>query len=281
VGWRRYLSAGFNKWTGRRSAIRNLGLAVGIVIPGGYPVSPSAPGPWTRYLPTFPAHANPAAPFVGMIGDSTSGQLAEPLATVVNRRGVNVVNAAVGGCQPTDLVLTFESPEYFQRHLNCPLDARDKQNEMTARFHPRVIVWSDIMEWSGIKLNNRTIPVGSEEWKRLILDGWTRTLGRLGEAHVVLILPTWWAGWPRDTPAGYPVDRQRSLFRMWAKLHTGRVTVVDLGPVICPAGPPCRQVVGGVQLRTDHVHYTAEGMRRVITKIMADVPVLRDMHGSS
>jgi hypothetical protein len=216
-----------------------------------------------------------------MIGDSTSGQLAAPLAAELNPRGVDVVNAAVGGCQPTDLVLTYESLEYFQRHLNCPLDARDKQTEMTSRFHPSVVIWSDIMEWSGIKATNRIITAGSEEWKRMILEGWTRTLERLGEAHVVLILPTWWAGWPRDTPASYPVDRQRSLFQMWAKLHAGRVAVVDLGPVICPAGPPCQQVVGGVQLRTDHAHYTPEGARRAIAKIMADAPILRDIHGSA
>jgi len=216
-----------------------------------------------------------------MIGDSTSSQLAGPLAAELNRRGVDVVNATVGGCQPTDLVLTYESLEYFQRHLNCPLEARDKQNQMTSRFHSRVVVWSDIMEWSGIKINNRIITAGSEEWRRLILEGWTRTLGRLAEAHVVLILPTWWAGWPRDTPASYPVGRQRSLFRTWARLHAGRVTVVDLAPVICPAGPPCQQVVGGVRLRTDHVHYTAEGARRVIAKIMADAPILRDLHGSA
>jgi hypothetical protein len=51
------------------------------------------------------------------------------------------------------------------------------------------------------------------------------------------------------------------------------VTVVDLAPVLCPSGPPCPQMVNGVQPRSDHIHYTAEGIRRVIAKPMEDVAV--------
>jgi hypothetical protein len=214
-----------------------------------------------------------------VIGDSTGDQLAQPLAAELNPRGVGLVTATVGGCQPTDTVLTYESAEYFARHTYCPQRSRERQNYMVFRFRPRVVVWGDIMEWSGIRLGARTVPAGTEEWQRLMLDGWDRTLSRMGDARVVLILPTWWAGSPRETPVAFPVDRQRTLFRAWAARRPDRVGVVDLAPVICPAGPPCQQVVNGVRLRTDHAHYTPEGARRAVAKIMADAPVLRTMRG--
>jgi hypothetical protein len=136
------------------------------------------------------------------------------------------------------------------------------------------------MEWSDIQAENgRTIVVGTDEWRRKILEGWDRVLARVGDAHLALVLPNWWAGAPTDYPAGFSVGQQRALFRSWAERHTDQVTVVDLKPVVCPDGPPCGQVVGGVRLRTDHIHYTPEGARRAAEKIMNDVAALRTLHG--
>jgi hypothetical protein len=259
--------------------LRNAALAMSLTAPGALPAPPPANNPPIRPLLIYPALSkDPAAPFVGVIGDSTGSQLVEPLARTFNPRNVGLVGATVGGCQPTDAVLTYESAEYFQRHLNCPKDARERQKDMVFRFHPRVVVWADIMEWSGIKVNDRVVAGGTDEWKRLMFESWDRTLGRLGRAHVVLILPTWWAGSPTNSPSPVTVEQQRALFRSWAALHPGRVSLVDLGPVICPAGPPCQLVMNGVSLRTDHVHYTPEGTRRAVAKIITD-PALKNMHG--
>jgi hypothetical protein len=37
--------------------------------------------------------------------------------------------------------------------------------------------------------------------------------------------------------------------------------------------------MNGVQLRTDIIHYSPEGIRRAITKMMADSSELRNVHG--
>lgn len=276
---------GLVTWIGRRPALRGAGLAVCLAGPGGLgglggpPAPPPADAPPARPLALYPAPAkDPAGPFAGVIGDSTASQLIAPLATELNPRGIGVVGATQGGCQPTDTVMTYQSPEYFKRHLYCTTDARERQSYMVFRYHPKAVVWADIMEWSDIRLGDRTVPAGTPEWKQLMLAGWDRTLDRLGGAHVVLILPTWWAGWPRNSPVIFPVEQQRVLFQSWAARHPGQVTVIDLGPVICPSGPPCRQVVNGVLLRSDHVHYTPEGTRRVIAAIMAGAPILTKAH---
>jgi hypothetical protein len=281
---------------------RGAALALGLVIPGaplaGGPLASGSPppgpapvsaqgsppavssqsAPFLWVLPAEPQSA--AAPYIGVIGDSTGSQLAQALAGGLRHRDVGVVVATVGGCQPTDVTLTFQSRDYFARHQNCTSEAPAKQRAMTARYHPKVVVWSDVTEWSDIQAEDgRIIAAGSAEWQRRILAGWDRLLARLGDAHLALVLPIWWAGWPADSPSTFPVGRQRELFRRWSRRHANRVTLVDLAPVVCPGGPRCEQVVGGVRLRSDNVHYTPEGARRGAAKIIDDVAILRTLHG--
>jgi hypothetical protein len=254
--------------------ITGAALALGLVSPAG------PPPPVTPVWVLRADRQSPGAPYVGVIGDSTGSQLAQALAVLLHHRDVGVAIATVGGCQPTDVVLTFQRPEYLRTHRNCSWEAPAKQRAMTARYHPKVVVWSDIVEWSDIQAEDgRTIAAGTAEWRRGILESWDRVLLRLGDADVALVLPSWWAGAPPDYPAGFPVGSQRALFRSWAGRHPDRVTVVDLSPVVCPAGPPCASPAGGVRLRTDHVHYTPEGARRAAEKIIGDVPRLRTLRG--
>lgn len=271
-------------------------LVLGLMVPGGSLLTGPPPGPPSGTAsvarPAVSPQAaprlwvlraepqSPAAPYVGVIGDSTGSQVASALADALRHRDVGVVVATVGGCQPTDVALTYQSADYFGSHQNCVWEAPAKQREMTHRYRPKVVVWSDIMEWSGIRAEDgRIIVAGTGEWRRRILESWDRLLARLGDAHLVLVLPSWWAGWPADYPAAFPVGRQRALFTTWAGRHADRVTVVDLAPVVCPAGPPCGQVVGGVRLRSDNVHYTHEGARLAGEKIMNNVEALRTLRG--
>jgi hypothetical protein len=262
---------------------RGAALALGLVTPVGPPPpgSPSAASPETPHL--WVLRADPqsaAAPYVGFIGDSTGSQLAIGLADGLHHRDVGVVVATVGGCQPTDVRFTFQNPEYLRSHPDCTRDAPELQREMTARYFPEVVIWSDVMEWSDIQdENGRDVVAGTDEWRRRIMEGWDRLLARLGDPHVALILPNWWAGSAPDSPSVFSVERQRALFRSWAERHADLVTVVDLKPVVCPDGPPCGQTVGGVQVRSDHVHYTPEGARLAAKKIMNDVTELRTLHG--
>jgi hypothetical protein len=257
------------------------GLALSMATSNGPPVSAPpgaiAPRPAIWSYPAAPDLQR--TPFVGVIGDSTGSQLLLPLAVRLNPRGVGVVSATVGGCQAIDADLTFASPEYHERHKTCPEDARRLQTEMTARFHPKVVIWSDSLDWSDLKVHGQIVPAGGDRWRQLILDAWDRTLGRLGAAAVVLILPTWWADLPATASASFSVDRQRALFRAWAARHPGRVIPIDLGPAVCPGGPPCHQVMNGVRLRSDYLHYSPEGINRVISAIMAGSAPLANMRG--
>jgi SGNH domain (fused to AT3 domains) len=249
-----------------------IAVALALVTSAG----PSPPPVWV----TRADGQSPGAPYVGVIGDSTGSQLAVAVAGRLRQRDVGVAVATVGGCQPTDVALTYQNPTYLSAHRNCVQDAPEKQRDLTALYHPKVVIWSDIMEWSDIEAEHgRTVVAGSGEWQTRISASWDRLLGRLGEARVVLVLPTWWTGAPAAFPPWFSVRRQRELFQSWAGRHTDRVTVVDLAPVLCPAGPPCPDTVGGVRLRTDQVHFTPEGARRAVDRIFDDVADLKTLHG--
>src|SRR4051812_16220143 len=91
-------------------------LALGVAL-AGVPVPPPADrAPARRVWVLRSPEQSAATPYVGVIGDSTGSQLAFALAPELHRRDIAVVIATVGGCQPTDVAFTYQSPEYFRSH---------------------------------------------------------------------------------------------------------------------------------------------------------------------
>jgi hypothetical protein len=90
--------------------------------------------------------------------------------------------------------------------------------------------------------------------------------------------PLWFE---HNTPArpGEPdVGRLRALYTEWAGRHRDQVTLVDVAPVVCPAGPPCRPV-NGVDFRPDTTHFDDAGGMQVATYLAASVPALLRLIG--
>jgi hypothetical protein len=56
------------------------------------------------------------------------------------------------------------------------------------------------------------------------------------------------------------------------------VTLVDMAPLVCPAGPPCG-AVNGVDFRPDTTHFDDAGGMRAATYLTARVPALLRLIG--
>ncbi|GIF02685.1 acyltransferase family protein [Actinoplanes siamensis] len=67
--------------------------------------------------------------------------------------------------------------------------------------------------------------------------------------------------YPEDQPER--VDAWNRLLRAVAAAHPGKVTVLDLNPVVCPRGA-FTWTVGGLRVRSDGLHYTPAGVQRLI-----------------
>jgi hypothetical protein len=83
-------------------------------------------------------------------------------------------------------------------------------------------------------------------------------------------------GQPADCSfAGYLNNEQmRGFYREWAKGRPGRVEVVDMAAIECPDGPPCPQIVDGIDVRDDSVHFSEAGAEWIAPKILDRIPGL-------
>jgi peptidoglycan/LPS O-acetylase OafA/YrhL len=67
--------------------------------------------------------------------------------------------------------------------------------------------------------------------------------------------------YPEDQPSR--VDAWNNLLRATAARHRDTVTVLDLNPVVCPAGKFTWKI-RGLRIRSDGLHYTPAGVQRII-----------------
>jgi hypothetical protein len=63
-----------------------------------------------------------------------------------------------------------------------------------------------------------------------------------------------------------------SLYRVLELRHPGVVSVVELGDIVCPGGPPCPQTVDGIQPRPrDGGHFEGDGPTWLAPKLLAAI----------
>ena len=240
---------------------------------------PAPPGGDTHPWVVVGSSPASSAPTVGVIGDSVARDYAYYLAGELGPYGVRVVDGALSACPVGTLPLLSRIHDVVKplRAGACPKLVVEKQDELLAKYAPKVIVWHSITEIWGISAPNGEVPSGSREWGRKVLAQWDGTLGRItrGGARVVLILPLWYE---RTRPVrldapGPSVEKMRDLYTRWAARHRDKVDVVDVAPVACPAGPPCGPV-NGVDFRPDTTHYDDPGGVQVAAYLHAHVPAL-------
>jgi hypothetical protein len=221
----------------------------------------------------------PSAKTVAVIGDSVARDYAYYLARRLGPHGVRVIDGALSGCPAGTLpfLSTMHGITKKLRGGNCPKLVKTKQNALVAKYAPPVILWHSISEMWDIEGATGKVPSGSEEWGRELMAQWDGTLSRVGRggARIVVILPLWYEGSaPRRLDAPGPsVEKLRDLYTRWAARHRDRVSVVDVAPLVCPAGPPCRPV-NGIDFRPDTTHYDDPGGTRVAAYLTAHVPAL-------
>jgi hypothetical protein len=221
----------------------------------------------------------PTAPTVAVIGDSVARDYAYYLARRLGPRGVRVVDGALSGCAVGTLsfISTIHGISKRLRDGACPRLVENKQNAIVAKFAPSIVVWHSITEIWDIDGGKAKIPSGSQEWARRVMAQWDDTLARIGRggARVVVIMPLWYErSAPRRLDAPGPsAEKMRDLYVRWASGHRGRVSLVDVAPLVCPTGPPCREV-DGIDFRPDTTHYDDPGGTRVADYLASHVPAL-------
>ena len=235
----------------------------------GVPESQSAsPAPQST-PPIRRADRKPGAePRVDIFGDSVAWTLG---AYLPDHPGLAVNNIAIQGCgitlQPD--ILELGTPHTLYSY--CPGWPAKYQGAVNNDDPDVSVLLLNRWEMMDAKLNGVYTHVGQPDFDRYLTGQLDRAVGIMGShgSHIVLLTAAYTHRAERpdgglyneDQPAR--IDAWNSLLRAEAAKHPDTVTLLDLNKVVCPDGR-YTQSVGGLQVRSDGLHFTPEGVRQLI-----------------
>ena len=235
----------------------------------GVPESPSAsPAPHAT-PPVRRADRKPGAePRVDIFGDSVAWTLG---AYLPDHPGLAVNNIAIQGCgitlQPD--ILELGSPHTLYSY--CPGWPAKYQGAINNDDPDVSVLLLNRWEMMDAKLNGAYAHVGQPDFDRYLTGQLDQAIGIMGShgSHIVLLTAAYTHRAERpdgglyneDQPAR--IDAWNSLLRAEAAKHPDTVTLLDLNKVVCPDGR-YTESVGGLQVRSDGLHFTPEGVRQLI-----------------
>jgi hypothetical protein len=203
-----------------------------------------------------------------VLGDSVAWSLASYLPPEPR---IWLINGAIQGCGIARLpdIRYLGTP-----HTNYPGCTRwdSRWRDTVARFDPDVVViLLDRWELMDRRLNGRYQHVGDADFDAYLtteLDlAWTIAAER-GARVVVLTAPYTRRAerpdgglWDEDTPQR--TDAWNRLLATAAAAHPARPAILNLNSVVCPGGR-YTSTVDGLRVRSDGLHFTPDGVRKVI-----------------
>jgi hypothetical protein len=229
----------------------------------------AAPAP----APVARAGRRPGPPRVTVIGDSVSWTLGaywpgDPRFTLSNQ-----------GVQGCGIAVLPDLRYGGALHTNFPYCAtwEDRWGSSVAGDDPDVtVVLLDRWELMDRRLDGRWTHVGEPAYDAYLTGQLNRavTLAAADGARVALLTAPYTRRqerpdgglWPEDEPAR--VDAWNRLLAAVAAAHPSRPVVLDLNRVLCPGGA-FTWTVDGVRVRSDGLHITPEGVRRVVAPWLA------------
>jgi peptidoglycan/LPS O-acetylase OafA/YrhL len=232
------------------------------------PPTTGSPAPHST-PPIRRANRKPGAdPRVDIFGDSVAWTLG---AYLPDHPGLAVNNIAIQGCgitlQPD--ILELGSPHTLYPY--CPGWPAKYQGAINNDDPDVSVLLLNRWEMMDAKLNGAYTHVGQPDFDRYLtgqLDQAIQIMGSHGSRIVLLTAAyTHRAERPdgglydEDQPAR--VDAWNSLLHAEAARHPDTVTLLDLNKVVCPDGR-YTESVGGLQVRSDGLHFTPEGVRQLI-----------------
>jgi hypothetical protein len=146
---------------------------------------------------------------------------------------------------------------------------------MLAQVQPDLVVWLSNWEITDRVVDGNWLRLGTPDGDAGVTNLVSETADRLQStgARLVILLPA------APTPGGYspsysylarlqrlPILHQ--LLEGQATRRPDRTNIIDLMPIVCPAGPPCPQTVNGLRLRPDGSHFDGDGARYVSEQLV-------------
>jgi peptidoglycan/LPS O-acetylase OafA/YrhL len=251
-----------------------------------------------------------------IVGDSVAGTLGVGIGQVMSQYGVSVVNEGSPGCSVSMdqlvQVLWFTDPPGAPCQNGDPNALLAQWRAWVDQFNPDVVIYMARSEVLNQEVDSSWTHMGVPAFDSYLTDRFHQAVDVLGSrgAHVVLLTsPFYDTGlqpsgqpWPEDDPSRVTTDNQiieslagaptpppsgtgarsghRSSSQKNQRLFSGnsKVTVIDAGSWLSPAGQ-FAATVDGVQARcSDGVHFTVAGGEWLAKRILPVVSLLGRAH---
>lgn len=219
---------------------------------------------------------DPSVHRIALVGDSVADSLAPGIEHFLTPLGIPLVRGAIPGCPVASGFSLDDQGQPFSWSENCVKVVPDFQRKLINEQRPDLVLWLSSWETAERRVNGRWLHFGSPEADAALLqsmdDAWARLTAR--GAKVALLVPAPRAPndfGPAPKSGADQIDHLAGLLRQFAGRHPGSVRLVELAPIVCPGGFPCPENVGGIRLRPDGGHFSADGAVLVAQRILADI----------
>ncbi len=222
-----------------------------------------------------PITARPRMPrTVLVVGDSVAASLTYGLDSLQQRFGVSVTSDAVFGCGVAAGVVLHDDGTPWSWSPRCAAGIPALHERAIASVDPDLVVWLSTWEVNDRLVGGRRLVFGTPEADVALLhdiDAAARRLTSRG-AHLVILAPA-----PRGPSDRGVVDHPEryahyaELLHAYAAMHAQSVSVVDLSPLLCPAGTPCPRQLDGMVVRPDGTHFSATSSAWVAARVWPEI----------
>ncbi|MEO6467735.1 MAG: acyltransferase family protein, partial [Acidimicrobiia bacterium] len=274
VRWRQRL-----RWPLAPAAI-GLGLAA-IVI--GTTGATAAPGFFGTRPPTVTSSTTLAPQQAGnpthvvLVGDSLAASLGPGLDDAMAARGVRFETAATPGCSMLRGVTVAANGRPYPWSRPCAKAIPPAlRTVVDTAPRPDLVLWLSTWDAVDRELGGRRVELGSTAGRLVLSSEVKRTAALLtarGARLVILTIPRPVAGSLAVLPGLDEAARVRELNRLYQRsgpTADGRVSIFDLGSIVCPDGR-CPRRVQGIELRPDGAHFGTKGSAYVGRQLAAAV----------
>ena len=208
-----------------------------------------------------------------LVGDSSADSIGDALLYAFTASGRPFKDVSQGGCPIVQgRVLQVDGTELPWGQI-CENAIYRAHQENLDQFRPNVVLWFGIFESYPRSVNGTTYfhyppnPEGDALLWALIEEKW-RQFTAAGATLVFLTYPP-----PPVTRDALPERALylNEIFRQFADTHAG-AEIIDLSAMVCPTGVPCLQIIDGITMRPDGVHFSPEGASWVAARIASLLP---------
>jgi len=217
-------------------------------------------------LPNGPKTPPASSASLLVIGDSTACSLLPGLEAVGNAYHLTVTPAAISGCG----VVSDQIAPQFLGGINivagtksCAAAASNAEGAALRVRHYDEVLWFSIWEKNDLQVKGpngpEVVASGSPAWHSILLQRGRSAIERLsrGGAPVILVQEAPPPG-PRSSVTSKQQRAWSGVLSQLAAEFPRRTRLLDLTPLVCGSDPTCPNVVSGITLRPDGVHFTPE-----------------------